>query len=99
MKNFTFILFYMFDRRKANHPIALPLRAVEHSIIVIKQRQAEDGLIGLVRCRAFRDLEDGLARGGIIGLPIGRRGAGEPNGFAVGAGEDEVDAGPLGQIE
>ena len=87
------------NRRKANHSITLPLRAIEHCIIIIKQRQAENRLIGLPGCRALRNLEDGLTGGGVVGLPIGGRRAGELDGFAVGAGEDEVDAGPFGQIE
>ena len=92
-------ILWLFDRRKADHSISLPLRPVEYGVIVVEQRQAEDGLIGLFGRGALRDLEDGLAGGGVVGLPIRRRRAGEPNGFAIGAGEDEVDAGPFGQIE
>ena len=86
------------DRREADHPIPFPLRAVEHGVIVIEQRQTEDGLIGLFGGRALRDLEDGLPRGGVVGLPIGGRRTGELDGFAIGPCEDEVDAGPFGQI-
>jgi len=87
------------DRREADDSIPFPLRPVEHGIVVVEQRQAEDGLIGLLWRGALRNLEDGLAGGGIIGLPIGRWRAGEPNGFAIAAGEDEVNPGPFGQIE
>ena len=87
------------DRRKTNHSIALPLRAVEHGVIVVEQRKPEDGLIGLLWRGALGDLEDGLAGGRIVGLPIGGGRAGKPNGFAVAASEDEVDAGPFGEIK
>jgi hypothetical protein len=87
------------NRRKANHSITLPLRAIEHGVIVVEERQAENRLIGLFGCRTLRDLEDGLTGGWVVGLPIGGRCAGEFDGFAIGAGEDEVNAGPFGQIE
>ncbi len=62
---------FMIDRRQADDPIALALRPIEYGIIVIKQWQPEDGLIGLVLGAVLGDLESGKARRGIIDLPIG----------------------------
>ena len=87
------------DRREADDPIPLTLRAVEDGVIVVEEGQAENGLVGLVGRGALGDLEDGLAGGGVVGLPIGGRRTGEANGFAIGSSEDEADPRPFGQIE
>src|SRR5271166_3604193 len=80
--------------RKANYTLRIE-RSVKHGVVVVHQRQPEDGLV----CRIERpaDLEGRLTGTRKIQLPICLRRAGELDVLAVLAGQREIDIRPLGQ--
>ena len=86
----------LLDGRKPDDTVRIQ-RTVEDTIVIVHQRQAEDGLVHCVQRAA--DLEAGLPGGGEIGLPVGLRRADKPDILALLTGQNEIDIWPRGEIQ